>query len=88
MVIVRLSRAGSKKHAFYHVVVADKQRSRDGRFIERLGTYDPKKPPADARINRERLDYWLSVGAQPSHTVGKVIREHAKAMEAVAARPA
>lgn len=79
MVKIRLARFGSKKRPYYHVVVADHQRSRDGKFIEQLGTYDPNQPMTEARIDRERLQYWLSVGAELTTSLRKVYREHGKA---------
>ena len=79
MLTVRLSRAGAKKRPFYHIVVTDKENPRDGRFIEQLGTYDPSKPPQDVTINAARIEYWLSVGARPSETVAKVLRDKRKA---------
>ena len=82
MVSVRLARFGSKKRPYYHIVVTHSENPRDGRFIEQIGTYDPAKPMADARIDRARLDYWLSVGARPSVTLAKVLREHQKALAA------
>ena len=81
-VSVRLARFGSKKRPYYHVVVTHSENPRDGRFIEQIGTYDPTKPMQDARIDRTRLDYWLSVGARPSETLAKVLREHKKALDA------
>jgi small subunit ribosomal protein S16 len=63
---IRLARAGTKKRPFYHIVVADKEKPRDGRFMERIGIYDPSRPITEARIDRERLAYWESVGAQIS----------------------
>ena len=85
MIKVRLARHGSKKRPYYHVVVADSERPRDGRFIEQLGTYDPSRPMAEARIDHARVDYWLSVGAQASETVAKVLREHKLALDAAQA---
>ncbi|MBO6937277.1 MAG: 30S ribosomal protein S16 [Deltaproteobacteria bacterium] len=79
MVKIRLARAGSKKRAFYHIVVADKQKARDGRFIEQIGLYDPSKPDSEARVDHERLAYWVSVGAQVSPRVTKVTRAVAAA---------
>lgn len=79
MLKVRLSRAGAKKRPFYHIIVTDSESSRDGRFIEQLGTYDPSKPPKDAQVNNARLAYWLGVGARPSETVAKVLRDKSKA---------
>jgi small subunit ribosomal protein S16 len=88
MVKVRLARHGSKKRPYYHIVVTDSQNARDGRFIEQLGTYDPAKPMAEARIDHDRLAYWVSVGAQPSESLGRVIREHKKALDAARAASA
>jgi len=71
-VVIRLSRAGAKKRPFYRLVVADSRFPRDGRFIERVGTYDPKKPkdsPERVKLELERIKYWLSKGAQPSDRV-------------------
>ncbi len=67
MVVIRLSRGGAKKRPFYHIVVADKARSRDGRFIERLGYFNPIASGNDVRlqINIERAQHWISKGAQP-----------------------
>jgi small subunit ribosomal protein S16 len=79
MVTIRLSRHGSKKHAFYHIVVTDSENARDGRFIEQIGTYDPSKPMAQATVDRARLGHWLSVGAKVSETLGRVLRELHKA---------
>ncbi len=71
-VVIRLSRAGAKKRPFYRLVVADSRFPRDGRFIERVGTYDPKKPkdsPERVKLELERIKYWLSKGAQPSDRI-------------------
>ncbi len=72
---LRLQRHGAKKRPFYRLVATDKRNSRDGQYIELLGTYDPMVEPPSVRINRERVDYWLSVGAQPSDTVGVLIKK-------------
>jgi small subunit ribosomal protein S16 len=82
MVKVRLARAGSKGRPYYHIVVADIESPRDGRFIEQLGTYDPAKPEANAKLDHERLAYWTGVGAQVSDRVAKIARELAKAAPA------
>jgi small subunit ribosomal protein S16 len=68
---LRLARAGTKKRPYYHVVVADARSPRDGRFIERIGTYDPKLADTSKRVNlvTERAQHWLSVGAQPTDRV-------------------
>ena len=66
---IRLSRAGAKKRPFYRIVVADSRRARDGKFIERIGTYNPmlkKDNPDRVKINLERAKYWISKGAKPS----------------------
>ena len=84
MVKVRLARHGAKKHPYYHIVVTDSENRRDGRFIEQIGTYDPAKPMADARVDRTRLDYWLGVGARVTESLAKVLREHQKALAAPA----
>ncbi|MDD9944531.1 MAG: 30S ribosomal protein S16 [Myxococcales bacterium] len=82
MVKVRLSRFGSRKRPYYHIVVADGESPRDGRFIEQIGTYDPARPMSEARLDRERLDYWVGVGAKVTTSLQKVVREKAKAAAA------
>lgn len=84
MVTVRFSRHGSKKRPFYHIVVTDKENPRDGKFIEQVGTYDPSKPMAQATVNMDRLAYWFGVGAKPSESFAKVLREYKKAAAAQA----
>ncbi len=69
MLAIRLARIGKKKKPFYRVVVIDKRRPRNGRFVEVVGTYDPLKRPAEVKLNAERIKYWLACGAQPSNTV-------------------
>ena len=70
---LRLARAGTKKRPYYHVVVADARSPRDGRFIERIGTYDPKLLDKTARVKlvTDRVQHWLSVGAQPTDRVAR-----------------
>ena len=75
MVRIRLARSGAKKRPFYHVVVTDSQNPRDGRFLERIGYYDPRKPIEQSHVDLERLRYWLETGAHMSERVAKVIRE-------------
>jgi small subunit ribosomal protein S16 len=84
MVTIRFARRGAKKHAFYHIVVTDSENSRDGRFIEHIGTYDPARPMGEARIDRIRLTHWLGLGAQVSVPLKKVIREQARTAKATA----
>ncbi|NOZ50216.1 MAG: 30S ribosomal protein S16 [Chloroflexi bacterium] len=74
MVRIRLRRTGSKKQASYRVVVADQRSPRDGRFIELLGHYNPRTDPPTFEINRERTQYWLQQGAQPSDAVKQMLR--------------
>lgn len=74
MLAIRLSRFGKKKKPFYRVVVTEKTRPRNGRFVEIVGTYDPLKKPAEVKLDAERIKYWLGCGAQPSDTVRSFIR--------------
>lgn len=74
---IRLTRKGAKKSPFYRVVVADSEAPRDGRFIEVIGTYDPRQDPAEVKIKRDRLELWLGRGAQPSDTVRSLIKKNA-----------
>lgn len=83
MVVVRMSRQGSKKRPFYRIVAADKRRARDGRFIELLGTYDPRTKAF--RLDADRYAHWMKVGAQPSETVASLVRRQKKAAAAAAA---
>jgi len=80
MVVIRLARGGANKRPFYHFVVADSRRSRDGRFIERLGFYDPKAPEGreTLRVNLERVAHWKSQGAQLSPTVVRLVKQFGK----------
>ena len=76
MVVIRLSRGGAKKRPFYHIVVADKERSRDGRFIERLGYYNPIATGKDVplKLDLARAEHWISKGAQASDRVKHLIK--------------
>lgn len=77
-VVIRMARQGTKKRPFYHIVVADSRAPRDGRFVERLGTYNPmldKGNPERVKFNEERAKYWLGVGAQPSDRVARFFGE-------------
>ena len=78
---IRLTRKGKKKQPTYRVVVADGRSPRDGRFIEQIGRYDPRQEPSVVEINNERAAYWMSVGAQPSDAVRKLL-EISGALEA------
>ena len=76
MVTIRLSRGGAKKRPFYQVVVTDSRNKRDGRFIERLGFYNPqaKEGEEGLRLDRERIEHWVSKGAQTSERVAKLLK--------------
>ena len=76
MVVIRLRRAGSKKRPFFRVVVTDSRAARDSSFVEILGHYNPRTKPALVDVNKERVDFWLKKGAQPSDTVRTLIARH------------
>ena len=75
MVKIRLRRMGAKKAPFYRVVVADSRYPRYGRFIEEIGTYDPRQDPAAIRIDVERAQAWIKTGAQPTETVRALLKK-------------
>jgi len=85
MVTIRLARGGQKNRPFYHIVVTDSRNSRDGRYIERLGFFNPiaRGNEERLRLDDERIAYWRSVGAQPSERVAKLIKDSAKENAAV-----
>jgi small subunit ribosomal protein S16 len=72
---IRLTRAGAKKRPFYRIVVTDHRSPRGGRFLENIGTFDPRRAEGVFQINRERLQYWQSVGAQASDTLRDLLRK-------------
>ena len=73
MVMIRLARIGAPKQPYYRIVVIEKDRARNGRSIEVVGTYNPRTTPATVDLKRERIDYWRSVGAQLSPRVEKLV---------------
>ena len=77
MVTIRLARHGAKKRPFYHLTVADSRSSRNGRFIERVGYFNPlaRGEEQALSVNQERVDYWLGVGAQPTLRVKQLLRQ-------------
>jgi len=81
MVTIRLARGGSKKRPFYHLTVANSRSARDGRFIERIGFFNPIAQGGEQRlsVDQARADYWLGQGAQPSERVASLLKEAAKA---------
>jgi len=76
MVAIRLRRAGSKKRPFFRVVVTDSRAARDSSFVEILGHYNPRTKPALVQVNKERVDFWMKQGAQPSDSVRTLIKHH------------
>ena len=79
MVVIRLARGGAKKRPFFNLVVADSKRARDGRFIERIGFYNPRAPEGQEtfRVQTERLTYWQGKGAQISDTAARLVKQYA-----------
>ena len=78
-------RTGAKKKPSYRVVVKEKQSKRDGAYLENLGTYNPTRNPAEIKLNLTRVHYWIDKGAQPTDTVGRLIKANAKAESAAPA---
>ena len=72
---IRLARHGAKKKPFYRIVVADSESPRDGRFLEKVGTYDPLKEPVEVSLNPDRIKYWIEKGAIPSDTVKSLLKK-------------
>lgn len=91
MVTIRLARGGAKKRPFYQVVVTDSRNRRDGKYIERVGFFNPIARGGETRLqlDQDRIQYWISNGAQPSDRVASLIKENRKAQAAAqAAAPA
>ncbi len=76
---IRLARYGAKKTPYYRIVAADSQARRDGRFLELLGTYDPRSAADNVHLDRARYDHWVGVGATPSDTVAALVRKISRA---------
>jgi small subunit ribosomal protein S16 len=85
VLMIRLARFGARKQPYYRVVVIEKDRARNGRSIELVGTYNPRTNPATVNLKRDRIDYWTGVGAQVSDRVQKLIAKHTAAPVAPAA---
>ena len=85
MVAIRLRRAGSKKRPYFRIVVTDSRAARDSSFVEILGHYNPRTRPALVDVQRERVDYWIGKGAQPSDSVRTLIKRHLMPVPAEAA---
>jgi small subunit ribosomal protein S16 len=79
VLMIRLSRMGARKQPHYRVVVIEKERARNGRPVEVVGTYNPRTNPASIELKRERIDYWVSKGAQMSDRVSKIVSRPAPA---------
>lgn len=82
MLMIRLSRTGARKQPQYRVVVIEKERARNGRPVEVVGTYNPRTSPASIELKRERIDYWVSKGAKMSDRVSKIVSRPAPAAAA------
>ncbi len=83
-VVLRLSRAGTHKAPFYHVVATDSRKPRDGKYLEDVGIYDPTQRPARIELKSERIEHWLKAGARPSQTVAMVLKRARKGAAAAA----
>ena len=81
-VSIRLRREGNRNNPYFRVVVADSRSPRDGKFIEMIGTYDPKKEGENYTLNLDRVDHWIKCGAQPSETVASLIKKATKQVAA------
>lgn len=89
MLVIRLTRIGSKKRPTYRVVVTEARSPRDSRVVESLGYYNPKTQPATLKVDRERVSHWLTAGAQPSATVKSLLKKYKETVApASAAAPA
>ena len=84
MLAIRLARFGAKKKPTYRVVVIDKERARNSRSVEVVGHYNPVAKPAEVQLNRERIEYWIKAGAQPSDTVNRLLKSNPTEPSAVA----
>jgi len=88
VLMIRLARVGARKQPHYRVVVIEKDRARNGRSVEVVGTYNPRTNPASVHLKRDRIDYWTSKGAQLSGTVGKLLSKYQPAVAQAEAAPA
>lgn len=77
-------RTGAKKSPSYRIVVKEKQSKRDGAYLEKLGTYNPTRNPAEIKLDIDRVNYWIEKGAQPTNTVSRLIKASNKAAQAAA----
>ena len=79
MLAIKLMRMGAKKSPSYRIVVKEKQSKRDGAYLEKLGTYNPTRDPAEIKLDLTRVNYWIEKGAQPTNTVSRLIKASSKA---------
>jgi small subunit ribosomal protein S16 len=86
--MIRLARVGARKQPHYRVVVIEKDRARNGRSVEVVGTYNPRTEPATVDFKRDRVDYWTSKGARLSETVGKLLTKYQPALATTEPEPA
>jgi small subunit ribosomal protein S16 len=87
MLMIRLARVGARKQPHYRIVVIEKDRARNGRSVEVVGTYNPRTEPATVDFKHDRIDYWTGKGAQLSEIVAKLIKKHKAAAETIAVEP-
>ena len=81
LLAIKLMRTGAKKRPSYRIIVKEKQSKRDGAYLENLGTYNPTRDPAEIKLDMDRLRYWMEKGAQPTETVGRLIKASGKQQE-------
>jgi len=82
LLAIKLMRTGAKKRPSYRVVVKEKQSKRDGAYLENVGTYNPTREPAEINLKMDRVNYWISKGAQPTDTVDRLIKANAREQKA------
>lgn len=85
MLAIKLMRTGAKKRPSYRIIVKEKQSKRDGAYLENIGTYDPTRQPAEIKLDLDRVRYWMERGAQPTDTVGRLIKASGKEQAAAPA---
>ena len=85
MLAIKLMRTGAKKSPSYRIIVKEKQSKRDGAYLEKLGTYNPTRDPAEIKLDLNRVNYWIEKGAQPTNTVNRLIKASSKAQAAATA---
>jgi len=85
LLAIKLMRTGAKKRPSYRIIVKEKQSKRDGAYLENIGTYDPTRQPAQIKLDLDRVRYWIERGAQPTDTVGRLIKASGKEQAAAPA---